>query len=100
MLVRRQRDVEMVDGLAPGDLGSLVERAEQRQASVAEMIANRAVVHKADDLIAELTVLDDLVGDQTSELAEAGDQNPAESDPGAPAPLEHVAHQLARSERR
>ena len=73
-------------------------RAEQRQAAVAEVIAGRAVVDEADDLIAELAVLEDLVGDQAAELAGAGDQNPLQADAGAPAALEHLAHELARRE--
>ena len=96
VLLGRQRDVEVIDRLARGDLGGLVERAEQRQAAVAEMIAGRAVVDEADDLVAELAVLENLVGDQPAELAGAGDQDPLEADAGAPAALEHLAHQLAR----
>ena len=71
MLLGRQRDVEMIDRFALRDLGGLVDRAEQRQAAVAEVIAGRPVVDEADDLIAELAVLEDLVGDQASELARA-----------------------------
>ena len=84
---------------AAGDLAGLVERAEQRQAAVAEVIAAGAVVHEADDLIAELAVLEDLVGDQPAELAGAGDQDPLEADAGTPPALERLAHQLARGER-
>ena len=79
--------------------GRFVERAEQRKPAVAEVIAAGAVVDEADDLIAELAVLEDLVGDQPAELAGAGDQNPLEADAGAPAALEHLAHELARRER-
>ena len=71
VLFGRQRDVEMVDVLARRDLGRFVERAEQRQPAVAEMIAGGAVVDEADDLIAELAMLEDLVGDQAAELAGA-----------------------------
>src|SRR5581483_5045777 len=63
------------------------------------MVAGRPVVDEADDLIAELAVLEDLVGDEASELAGAGDQNLLEADAGAPPALEHLAHQLARRER-
>ena len=98
VLLGRQRDVEVIDRLARRDLGRFVDRAEQRQAAVAEVIARRPVVDEADDLIAELAVLEDLVGDQAAQLAGAGDQDPLEADAGAPAALEHLAHQLARRE--
>ena len=44
-------------------------------------------------------MLEDLVGDEPPELARAGDQNALQPDAGAPAALEHLAHQLARRER-
>ena len=96
VLFERQRDVELIDALALQDLAGLGERAEQRQAAIAEMIAAGAVVDEADDLVAELAVLEHLVGDQPPELARAGDQHPLEADAGAPAALERLAHQLAR----
>ena len=99
VLLGRERDVEVVDRLALRDVRRFVDRAEQRQAAVAEVIARRAVVHEADDLVAELAVLEDLVGDEAAELAGAGDQDPLEADAGAPAALEHLAHQLARARR-
>ena len=43
-------------------------------------------------------MLEDLVRDQPAELAGAGDQDPLQADAGAPAALEHLAHQLARRE--
>ena len=59
VLFERQRDVEVVDLLAGDDLGGLGERAEQRQPAVAEVIAAGAIVDEADDLVAELAVLED-----------------------------------------
>ena len=44
-------------------------------------------------------MLENLVGDQAAELAGAGDQDPLEADAGAPAALEHLAHELARGVR-
>ena len=41
-------------------------------------------------------MFENLVGDEPSELAGPGNQNPLEADAGAPASLEHLAHQLAR----
>ena len=99
MLLGRQRDVEMVDAFACGDLRRLGCRTEQRQAAVAEMIAGRLVVDEADDLVAQLPVLDDLVRDEASELARARDQNAFEADAGAPPALERFTHELARCER-
>ena len=66
----------------------LGERAEQRQAAVADVIAAGAVVDEADDLEAELAVLEHLVGDHPAEIAGAGDQHALEADAGAPAALE------------
>ena len=99
VLFGRQRDVEVIDAFARRDLAGLVERAEQRQAAVAEMVAAGAIVDEADDLVAELAVLEDLVGDQPAELAGAGDQDALQADARAPAPLEQLAHELARRER-
>ena len=99
MLVERQRDVELVDPLALGDLAGLGERAEQRQAAVAEVIAAGAVVDEPDDLEAQLAVLEDLVGDQPAEVAGAGDQDALEADAGAPAALERLRAR-ARATRR
>ena len=55
-----------------------------------------AVVEEADDLEAELAVLEDLVGDDPPEVAGAGDQHPLEADARAPAALERFADELAR----
>ena len=44
-------------------------------------------------------MLQNLLGDDAAEVAGAGDQNPLESDAGLPAPLEDLAHELARAER-
>ena len=73
-----------------------LERAEQRQSAIAEVIAAGAIVDEADDLIAELAVLEDLVGDHAAEIAGAGDQDAAQADAGDPAPLERLADELAR----
>ena len=96
MLFERQRDVEMIDALVAHDVGGFVETAEERQAAVAEMVAAGPVVDEADDLIAELAMLEDLVRDHASELAGTGDEDAAQPDAGHPAPLERLAHDLAR----
>ncbi len=96
VLLERQRDVQVIDALALGDLADLGERAEQRQAAVADVIAAGAVVHEADHLVAELAVLQDAVGHHAAEVAGAGDQDPLQADAGAPAALEQLAHDLAR----
>ena len=72
------------------------QRAEQRQAAIADVIAAGPIVDEADQLEAELAVLEDLVGDHPSEIAGAGDQHALEADAGPPAPLERFAHELAR----
>ena len=99
VLVERQRDVQMIDVLLPDDLRRIGERAEQRQAAIAEVIAAGAIVDEADDLIAELAVLQDLLGDDAAQIAGAGDQDALEPDARLPAPLEQLAHELARAER-
>ena len=96
VLFGRQRDVKVIDSLARRDLGRLADRAEQRQSAVAEMIARRPVVDEADDLIPELAMLQNLVGDQTPELAGARDENALEADAGAPASLQNFSDELAR----
>ena len=73
-----------------------LERAEQRQAAVADVIAAGAVVEEADDLEAELAVLEHLVGDHAAEVAGAGNQDALEADARLPAALERLAHELAR----
>ena len=88
----------MIDRLARRNLGGVVDRAEQREAAIAEMIAGRAIVDEADDLVPELTAFENSVGDEASQLARSGDENPLEADAGAPAPLEDFAHDLARRE--
>ena len=48
VLFERQRDVEVIDALALDDLAGLGERAEQRQAAIADVIAAGAIVDEAD----------------------------------------------------
>ena len=96
VLFRRQRHVQVIDRFALGDLRRFVDRAEQRQPAVSEVIAGGAIVDEPDDLIAELAVLDDLVGDEAAQLAGSRNQDPLQTDAGAPPALEHVAHELAR----
>ena len=68
VLVGWQRDVEMIDRLANGDFRRLLDAAEERQTAVAEVIARCLDVHEADDLVAELAMFEDLVGDEPPEL--------------------------------
>ena len=63
VLLERQRHVEVIDALALGDVADLGQRAEQRQAAIADVIAAGAVVDEADHLVAELAMLEDAVGD-------------------------------------
>ena len=67
MLVERQRHVQVVHPFTPDDVVRLGQRAEQRNAAVADVIA-QAVVEEADDLEAQLAVLEDLVGDDPAEI--------------------------------
>ena len=47
VLVERQRHVQMVDVFLADDLRRISQRAEQRQAAIAEVIAARAIVDEA-----------------------------------------------------
>ena len=96
VLFQRKRDVDVIDVLLADDLVGLVQRAEQRQAAIADVIAGRAVVEEADDLESQLAMLEDLVGDQLSEIAGAGNQHALQTDAGLPSPFERLAHELAR----
>ena len=60
------------------------------------MIAAGLVVDEADDLVAELAVLEDAIGDDAAEVARAGDQDAAQPDARQPAPFERFADELAR----
>ena len=66
MLLERQRDVQVIDALAMRDFGHLRQRAEQRQAAIADVIAAGAIVDEADDLIPELAVLQHAIGDHAA----------------------------------
>ena len=92
VLVERQGDVQLIDPFALEDVRSLGERAEQRQAAIADVIALGAVVDEADDPIAEVAVFEHLVHDGAPELARARDQHPLEADALAPAPLQRLPH--------
>src|SRR5262245_15919538 len=96
VLLGRQRNVQLIDTLACRDFGGVVDSAKQRQPAVSEVIARGLVIHEADDLIAQLAVLEDLVRDQASQFARSGDEDALQADARAPAPLEHFAHQFAR----
>ena len=96
VLLDRQRDVEVIDALGVGHLGDIGQLAEQRQPAIAEVIAAGAIVDEADDLVAELAVLQHAVGQHAAEIAGAGNQNALQPDAGAPPALEQLADRLAR----
>ena len=96
VLFERQRDIQMIDAFLPDDLAALGERAEQRQPAVPDVVARRAIVEEADDLEAELAMLEQLVRDEPAEVARAGDQHALEPDTRAPSALERLADELAR----
>ena len=58
-----------------------------------------AIVDEADQLEAQLAVLEDAVGDHPAEIAGADDQHASQADAGAPAAPQQVAHDLARGVR-
>src|SRR5688572_19089978 len=94
VLLERERHVEMIDALALRDVGNFVERAEQREPAVADVVAAGPIVEKTDHLVAELAVLEDPIGDHPAQIAGAGDEDALEADAGAPAPFEQLTHAL------
>ena len=80
VLFERERDIEMIDALLPDDLAAFGERAEQRQAAVADVVACGSIVEEADDLEPELAVLEQLVRDEPAEVAGTRDQHALEPD--------------------
>ena len=80
MLLRWQRHVEVVHGLTNRDLRRLVDRAEQRQPAITKVIAGGFVIDEADDLIPQLAMFQNLVGDEPSELSRPRDQNSLEAE--------------------
>src|SRR5688572_21064471 len=86
----------MIDALALRDIADLGQRPEQWQSTIADVIAPGAVVHEPHDLVAELPVLQDAVGHHASEITGSGDENPLQTNPGAPAALEQLANRLPR----
>ena len=67
------------------------------QAAVADVVAGGAVVDEPDDAVAEVAVLEQLVGDGAPEVAGPGNQHPLEADAAPPAPLEGLAHEGPRA---
>jgi len=78
-----------------GDLGDFRQRAEQRQAAVADVVAAGTIVEEPNDLITQLTMLEDAVRDDAAQIPGAGDEDPLQPDPGAPASLEQLTHRLS-----
>ena len=96
VLLEGKSDVDVIDVFLPDDLVRFRERAEQRQTAVADVVAGRAIVEEADDLEAELAVLEHLVRDELAEIARPRDQHALQSDARLPSPLERFADELAR----
>ena len=92
-------DVEVVHPFAQRDVAGLVERAKNRQPAMSQVVAASAVIHEADDVVAQLPVLQDLVGHQASEFSGARNQDALEADARTPPPLERLADQFARGKR-
>ena len=99
VLFERQRHVQMIDVLLLHDFSGVGQRAEQRQAAIPEVIAAGAIVHEAHHLIAELTMLQDLLRHHPAQVAGAGNEDALVADARLPTPLQHFPHELARAER-
>ena len=78
------------------DVHHVGQRAEERQAAIAQMVAAGAVVHEPDHLIPQLAVLEHALGHLAPQVAGAGDQDPLQADARTPAPLQQLADRLAR----
>ena len=98
VLVERQGDIQVIDAFLADDLCGVGQRTEQRQAPVAEIVAACPIVDETDDLIAQLAVLKDSFGDDSTEIASSGYQDALEADARFPAALQHFANELARAE--
>ena len=71
--------------------------AEHGQAAVADgVVVGRLIVDEADQLEAELAVVEDAVRHHSAEIAAADDQHVLQADAGAPAAAQQVAHDFAR----
>ncbi len=97
VLLDRQRDVDLVDPLAGGDLRQLLHGAEKRQAAITDGVGRAGtVVHESNQDKTELRVLEDAIGHHAAELADADDQHALETDATTPPVLQQVADDLAR----
>ena len=91
MLFRRQRHIEVIGAFTQRDFARFVQGPEDRQAPMSQVIAAGPVVDEADDVVSQLAVLENLVGDEPAELARAGDENPLEPDACPPPPLQSAS---------
>ena len=96
VLLEGQRDVDMIDALGSDDVVGVGEHAEEGEPAISDVIAGRAIVDEADDLEAELAMLEHLVGDHAPEISGTGNQHALEADPRFPPPLEGFANDFAR----
>jgi hypothetical protein len=61
VLFRWKGHVQVIDRFLDGDLGGIIERAEERESPVAEMVAASFVVDEPDNLIPSSRVFENLV---------------------------------------
>ena len=84
VLFERQRDVEVIDPLAANDLVGVVEPAEQRQASITDVVPDGAIVDEPEQLEAQFPVIEHLVRDHAAEIARSRNQHALEADARLP----------------
>src|SRR4029079_19605738 len=68
----------------------------ERQAAISEMVAARAIVDKAENLIPQLAVFENLVRHHATEIARAGDENSPQPHACDPASFERFAYDFSR----
>ncbi len=95
MLFGWKRNVQMIDRLARRNIRGFVNRAEQRETAIPQMVAGGLVIDEPDDLIPEFAMLENLVRNQPPKFTRPGNQHTLEADSGAPATFEHFPHHLA-----
>ena len=95
----RQGHVQLVDPLAGHHVPRVGQRAQQRQAAVAHVVAaGDLVVEESHDVVPELGVPQAPVGDVACELAGAGDEHAPEPDACREPPAHVAPHDRSREE--
>tara|TARA_B000000460_G_scaffold210325_1_gene157950 strand:- start:603 stop:983 length:381 start_codon:yes stop_codon:yes gene_type:complete len=85
VFLKRESDVKQVYLLADEEFTGFIEVSKKGKSSISKMILGSAIVNETDHLISELTVLQALVGYETTQVTAACDQNTLEPNTSSPA---------------